>query len=41
MPYIDAGGGTLVDQQIMATCGSGCRGTLDVREYSVWLTPAS
>jgi hypothetical protein len=26
---IDGDGGTLVDQQVMATCGSGCRGTLD------------
>jgi germination protein M len=67
---IDAGGKTLVDQQVMATCGTGCRGTFDVtlryavskgqygtlraynpsakdgtpediREYRVWLTPAS
>ena len=67
---IDAGGRTLVDQQVMATCGTGCRGTFDVslrytvskgqwgtlraynlsakdgspediRDYPVWLTPAS
>lgn len=67
---IDAAGKTLVDQQVMATCGTGCRGTFDVmlqytvgkgqygtlraynlsakdgtpediREYPVWLTPAS
>jgi hypothetical protein len=67
---IDAGGQTLVDEQVMATCGSGCRGTFDVslhytvskgqwgtlhaynlsakdgtpeaiRDYPVWLTPAS
>ncbi len=24
---VDAGGKTLVDQQVMASCGSGCRGT--------------
>ena len=67
---IDASGRTLVDQPVMATCGTGCRGTFDVtlrytvskgqwgtlraynlsakdgtpediREYPVWLTPAS
>ena len=67
---IDAGGKTLLDQQVMATCGTGCRGTFDetlryavskgqwgtlraynpsakdgtpenVRDYPVWLTPAS
>jgi Sporulation and spore germination/Immunoglobulin-like domain of bacterial spore germination len=67
---IDAGGRTLVDEQVMATCGTGCRGTFDVtvrytvskgqwgtlraydlsakdgspqdiRDYPVWLTPAS
>jgi Sporulation and spore germination/Immunoglobulin-like domain of bacterial spore germination len=67
---IGAGGQTLVDQQVMATCGTGCRGTFDVslqytvskgqwgtlrtyflsakdgtpkdiRDYPVWLTPAS
>jgi hypothetical protein len=67
---LDAAGKTLVDQQVMATCGTGCRGTFDVtvrytvskgqwgtlraynpsakdgtpedvREYPVWLTPAS
>jgi spore germination protein GerM len=27
---IDATGKTLVDQQVMATCGTGCRGTFDV-----------
>jgi len=27
---LDGGGRTLVDQQVMATCGSGCRGTFDV-----------
>lgn len=27
---LDAAGKTLVDQQIMATCGTGCRGTFDV-----------
>ena len=27
---IDAAGKTLVDQQVMATCGTGCRGTFDV-----------
>lgn len=27
---IDAGGKTLLDQQVMATCGTGCRGTFDV-----------
>ena len=27
---IDAGGKTLVDQQVTATCGTGCRGTFDV-----------
>jgi hypothetical protein len=67
---LDASGKSLVDQQVMATCGTGCRGTFDVtmsytvakgqwgtlrvynpsakdgtpediREYPVWLTPAS
>lgn len=67
---LDAAGKTLVDQQVMATCGTGCRGTFDVtlrytvakgqwgtlhaynlsakdgsvvevRDYTVWLTPAS
>ena len=67
---LDAAGKTLVDQQVMATCGSGCRGTFDltlryavtkgqwgtlhaynpsakdgtpedIRDYPVWLTPAS
>jgi spore germination protein GerM len=67
---LDAAGKTLVDEQVMATCGTGCRGTFDVtlkytiakaqygtlraynlsakdgtpediRDYSVWLTPAS
>jgi hypothetical protein len=67
---LDAGGHVLVDQQVMATCGTGCRGTFDttlhytvakgqygtlrvldlsakdgspenVRDYSVWLIPAS
>ena len=33
---IDAGGKTLVDRQVMATCGSGCRGTFDVTaQYKV------
>lgn len=27
---LDAAGKTLVDQQVMATCGTGCRGTFDV-----------
>ena len=27
---IDAGGKTLLDQQVTATCGTGCRGTFDV-----------
>jgi germination protein M len=27
---LDGGGRTLVDQQVMASCGSGCRGTFDV-----------
>jgi len=27
---VDAAGKTLVDQQVMATCGTGCRGTFDV-----------
>ena len=27
---VDAAGKTLVDQQVMATCGNGCRGTFDV-----------
>ena len=67
---LDASGQTLVDEQVMATCGTGCRGTFDVslrytvgkaqwgtlraydlsakdgspqdvRDYPVWLTPAS
>jgi spore germination protein GerM len=67
---LDASGKSLIDQQVMATCGTGCRGTFDVtmsytvakgqwgtlrvynpsakdgtpediREYPVWLTPAS
>jgi Spore germination protein len=67
---LDGDGKTLVDQQVMATCGTGCRGTFDatmrytvgkaqwgtlraynlsakdgtpveIREYPVWLTPAS
>jgi germination protein M len=67
---LDAGGTVLVDKQIMATCGTGCRGVFDVtlaytvakgqwgtlrvynpsakdgspedvRDYRVWLTPAS
>jgi hypothetical protein len=67
---LDAAGRVLVDQQAMATCGTGCRGTFDatlrydvakaqwgtlrtyfgsaqdgsptdVRDYPVWLTPAS
>jgi hypothetical protein len=67
---LDNAGKTLVDQQAMATCGTGCRGTFDVslrydvpkaqwgtlrvyfgsakdgspqdiRDYPVWLTPAS
>ena len=67
---LDAAGKSLVDQQVMATCGTGCRGTFDVtmaytvakgqygtlrvynpsakdgtpediRDYPVWLTPAS
>jgi germination protein M len=67
---LDGSGRQLVDQQAMATCGTGCRGTFDVtirydvpkaqygtlrvwdgsakdgtpqdvREYPVWLTPAS
>lgn len=67
---LDGAGKTLVDQQAMATCGTGCRGTFDVtlkytlakaqwgtlrvyfgsakdgspqdiRDYPVWLTPAS
>ena len=66
---LDAAGKVLVDEQVMATCGTGCRGTFDVtlkytvtkaqygtlraynlsakdgtpediRDYSVWLTPA-
>ena len=66
---LDSAGKTLVDEQVMATCGTGCRGTFDVtlkysvtkaqygtlraynlsakdgtpediRDYSVWLTPA-
>ena len=27
---LDGSGKTLVDQQVMATCGTGCRGTFDV-----------
>jgi Immunoglobulin-like domain of bacterial spore germination len=27
---LDGAGRTLADQQVMATCGSGCRGTFDV-----------
>jgi spore germination protein GerM len=67
---LDASGKTLVDEQVMATCGTGCRGTFSVtlaytvskaqygtlraydlsakdgtpeniRDYPVWLTPAS
>ena len=67
---LDGAGRKLVDQQAMATCGTGCRGTFDatlrydvakaqwgtlrtyfgsakdgtptdVRDYPVWLTPAS
>ena len=67
---LDGSGKTLADQQAMATCGTGCRGTFDVtirydvskaqwgtlraynlsakdgrpedvRDYPVWLTPAS
>ena len=67
---LDASRKTLVDEQVKATCGSGCRGTFavtlnytvgkaqwgtlrvydpsekdgtpqDIREYPVWLTPAS
>jgi germination protein M len=67
---LDGAGKQLVDQQAMATCGTGCRGTFDttvrytvskaqwgilrvyfgsavdgspqdVRDYPVWLTPAS
>lgn len=70
MTLLDANGKELVDQQVMASCGTGCRGTFDVslryavakgqygtlrvynpsakdgtpedvREYPVWLTPAS
>jgi spore germination protein GerM len=33
---IDGAGKTLVDQQVMATCGTGCRGTFDVTlKYTV------
>ena len=33
---IDAAGKTLVDQQVMATCGTGCRGTFDLMlQYTV------
>jgi hypothetical protein len=33
---LDAAGKTLVDQQVMATCGTGCRGTFDVTlQYTV------
>ena len=67
---LDAAGKSLVDQQVKASCGTGCRGTFDVtlaytvakgqygtlrvynpsakdgtpedvRDYRVWLTPAS
>jgi hypothetical protein len=67
---LDASGKTLVDEMVMATCGTGCRGTFSVtldytvskaqygtlraynysakdgtpehiRDYPVWLTPAS
>jgi spore germination protein GerM len=67
---LDAAGKSVIDQQVTATCGTGCRGTFDVtlrytigkaqwgtlrvydlsakdgtpeaiREYPVWLTPAS
>jgi hypothetical protein len=30
MALLDASGATLVDRQVMATCGTGCRGTFDV-----------
>ena len=30
MALIDATGKTLVDDMVMATCGTGCRGTFDV-----------
>jgi hypothetical protein len=30
MSLLDASGKTLIDRQVMATCGSGCRGTFDV-----------
>lgn len=30
MTLLDASGATLVDRQVMATCGTGCRGTFDV-----------
>jgi hypothetical protein len=30
LTLLDGGGRTLVDQQVMASCGSGCRGTFDV-----------
>lgn len=33
---LDAGGKSLVDRQVMATCGTGCRGTFDVTlKYTV------
>jgi hypothetical protein len=67
---LDGSGKSIADQQVMATCGTGCRGTFDVtitytvskaqwgtlraynlsakdgspedvRDYPVWLTPAS
>ena len=67
---LDTTGKSLVDQQVMATCGTGCRGTFDVtvsysvakgqwgtlrvydpsakdgtpedvRDYPMWLAPAS
>jgi hypothetical protein len=70
MAILDGSGKTLVDSQVMATCGTGCRGTFDItlrynvskaqwgtlhaynlsakdgtpediRDYPVWLTPAS
>ena len=30
LALLDANGAVLVDQQVMATCGTGCRGTFDV-----------
>jgi germination protein M len=36
MAVLDASGKTLTDEQVMATCGTGCRGTFDVTlKYSV------